>query len=200
MMQPQIIGITGGIGCGKSALCNYFSQLGYPVIDTDQVAKALVKPGQPGLVAIIEALGKDYLLQNGELNRDKLRQTFFNNPQIKQQVEAQIHPLVRQYVAQQIELLRPKHRLIFIAIPVIHQLNQPEYQLDYVLLVECDAEKQLERVQQRDGRTPEQIHAIMQNQATPEQRQARADGIIYNNTDLNSLHQQAYAWLQKMLA
>ena len=199
-MKPQIIGITGGIGCGKSALCDYFETLGYPVIDTDQIAKDLVQPGQPGLVAIIEVLGKDYLLQNGELNRDKLRQTFFNNPQIKQQVEAKLHPLVRQNVAQKIAALRAEHRLIFIAIPVIHQLNQPEYQLDYVLLVECDAEKQLERVQQRDGRTPEQIQAIMQNQATPEQRQARADGIIYNNADLNSLHQQADAWLQQILA
>src|SRR5690554_2454528 len=101
-MKPQIIGITGGIGCGKSALCDYFETLGYPVIDTDQVAKDLVQPGQPGLVAIIEVLGKDYLLQNGELNRDKLRQTFFNNPQIKQQVEAKLHPLVRQNVAQKI--------------------------------------------------------------------------------------------------
>lgn len=197
---PQIIGVTGGIGCGKSVLFDYLQTLGYPVIDTDQVAKDLVKPQQPGLVAITEVLGDEYLLASGELDRVKLSQTFFDDPTIKQQVEQRLHPLIRQTVAQKIQALRPKHRLIFIAIPVIHQLNQPEYQLDYVLLVECDLQQQLARVKQRDGRSAEQIHSIIKSQATPAERREIADAILFNHGSIEELTIQADAWLEKILA
>jgi dephospho-CoA kinase len=198
-MNSQIIGVIGGIGCGKSALCDYFAGLGYPVIDTDQVAKDLVKPQQPGLQMLIEVLGRDYLTEQGELNRVKLREVFFSQPQIKQQVEAILHPLVRQAVRQQIDALRGTTPLIFIAIPVIHQVKQPEYQLDRVLLVECDQARQIERVRQRDGRTDAQIQAIIEQQASPQQRHALADEVIENNGDLSQLQQQADAWLFKLL-
>lgn len=198
-MKTQVIGVTGGIGSGKSALCDYFAQLGYPVIDTDQVAKELVKPKQPGLVALIKQLGSDYLQANGELNRDKLRDIFFHNPEVKQQVEAILHPLVRQTVRDQINQLRGHHHFIFVAIPVIHQLNQPEYQLDRVLLVEAEESQQLERVQNRDQRSPQQIKAIMQQQATPQQRRALADDVIENKAGLVDLHNQADAWLKANL-
>lgn len=198
-MKTQVIGVTGGIGSGKSALCDHFAQLGYPVIDTDQVAKELVKPKQPGLVALIKQLGSDYLQANGELNRDKLRDIFFHNPEVKQQVEAILHPLVRQTVRDQINQLRGHHHFIFVAIPVIHQLNQPEYQLDRVLLVEAEESQQLERVQNRDQRSPQQIKAIMQQQATPQQRRALADDVIENKAGLVDLHNQADAWLKANL-
>lgn len=198
-MNSQIIGVIGGIGCGKSALCDYFAGLGYPVIDTDQVAKDLVKPQQPGLQMLIEVLGRDYLTKQGELNRVKLREVFFSQPQIKQQVEAILHPLVRQTVRQQIDALRGTTPLIFIAIPVIHQVKHPEYQLDRVLLVECDQARQVERVRQRDGRTDAQIKAIIEQQASPQQRHALADDVIENNGDLSQLQQQADAWLFKLL-
>ncbi|MBE0492933.1 MAG: dephospho-CoA kinase [Thiomicrospira sp.] len=198
-MKSQVIGVTGGIGSGKSALCDYFAQLGYPVIDTDQIAKDIVKPNQPGLVALIKQLGSDYLQSNGELDRAKLRDTFFQDPLIKQQVEATLHPLVRQTVRDQINQLRGQHALIFVAIPVIHQLNQPEYQLNRVLLVEAEENQQLERVKNRDQRSPEQIKVIMQQQATPQQRRALADDVIENKAGLDDLHNQADAWLKQTL-
>lgn len=197
--MKQIIGVTGGIGCGKSQLTNYFAELGYPVIDTDQVAKDIVKPAQPGLVAMIQLLGADYLLPTGELDRAKLRATFFDNPELKQNVEAILHPIIRQTVKQQVETLRADNRLIFIAIPVVNQLNQPEYQLDYVLLVECDQELQIERVKQRDKRTEQQIQQIIANQASRAERQAIADFIIENNGSQQQLKQQADNWLQIIL-
>lgn len=198
-MNTQVIGVTGGIGSGKSVLCDYFAQLGYPVIDTDHIAKVLVQPKQPGLVALIKQLGSDYLQTNGELNRTKLRDTFFRDPEVKHQVEAILHPLVRQTVRDQINQLRGQHAFIFVAIPVIHQLNQPEYQLDRVLLVEAEEDKQLERVQHRDQRSPQQIKAIMQQQASPQERRALADDVIENNADLVDLHNQADAWLKANL-
>lgn len=197
-MKTTVIGIIGGIGCGKSVLADYFVSLGYPVIDTDQVAKNLVKPQQPGLVALIKTLGDEYLADNGELNRAKLREVFFSQPQIKQQVEAILHPLVRQHVSEQINRLRGTTEFIFIAIPVLAQVRQPEYQLDRVLLVECDQEKQQQRVQMRDQRSHEQIEAIIAQQASPAQRLALADDVIENNGDLNQLHQQAEAWLTQI--
>lgn len=197
--MKQIIGLTGGIGCGKTALAEYFIQLGFPVIDTDQVAKNIVEPEQAGLRALIKLLGNEYLMPSGELNRGKLRETFFVNQQLKQQVEGILHPIIRQTVREMVEKLRLDNRLIFIAIPVIHQLNQPEYQLDYVLLVECDEKLQKQRVAERDGRSQEQIQAIIQQQATPAERQKVADFIIYNNDGLAELHQQADDWLKKIL-
>ncbi|HEY9017056.1 dephospho-CoA kinase [Thiomicrospira sp.] len=198
-MKTQVIGVIGGIGSGKTALCHYFNELGYPVIDTDQVAKDMVKPEQPGLVALIKQLGSGYLLANGELNRAKLRDTFFQDPEIKQQVEAILHPLIRQEVRRQIDQLKGKHALIFVAIPVLHQLNQPEYQLNRVLLVEADQTQQLKRVQQRDKRSFEQIKAIMQQQASPLERRALADDVIENNAGLGDLRQQADIWLKQTL-
>lgn len=198
-MKTQVIGVIGGIGSGKTALCDYFAELGYPVIDTDQVAKDVVKPAQPGLIALIRQLGSDYLLANGELNRAKLRDIFFRNPSVKQQVEAILHPLIRQEVRHQIDQFRGKHALIFVAIPVVQQLNQPEYQLNRILLVEADQAQQLKRVQQRDKRPLEQIKAIMQQQANPEERRALADDVIENNTGLDDLHQQADIWLKQTL-
>ncbi|WFE67831.1 dephospho-CoA kinase [Thiomicrospira sp. R3] len=201
-MKPssQIIGVTGGIGCGKSAVCNVFENLGYPVIDTDQVAKRLAEPEQPGLVAMIELLGKDYLTPEGTLDRKKLADAFFSQPELKQQIEAILHPLVRQTVRQQIEQLKPHHRLIFVAIPVLNQINQPEYQIDHLLLIECDEQLQIQRVQQRDQRSLAQIQQIIKQQAPRQQRQQRADSILTNNTSLQDLEQKALAWLSTKIA
>lgn len=198
MNKPQVIGITGGIGCGKSAIGEFFIQQGYPLIDTDQVAKQLVSKNQPGLVSIIQQLGEDYLTADGELNRSKLAQRFFSDPELKHQIEALLHPMVREFVRAEIEKLKPKHALIFVAIPVLNQLNQPAYQIDHVLLVECDQAQQIQRVQQRDQRSVEQIQQIIAQQASPAQRLARADTVIYNHTDLADLHRQAEAWLAKI--
>ncbi|UQB42599.1 dephospho-CoA kinase [Thiomicrospira microaerophila] len=198
-LNNQVIGVTGGIGCGKSAVCDYFADQGYPVIDTDLVAKQLVSKGQPGLVEIISLVGKGYLTAQGELDRKKLATVFFSQPQLKQQIEAVLHPMVRQAVRAQIEQLKPHHRLIFIAVPVLQQLNQPEYQIDHVLLVECDTQQQITRVQQRDQRSAEQIQQIIQQQAPPAQRLAIADSVINNNRDLAHLHTQAKAWLFKII-
>jgi dephospho-CoA kinase len=195
MTKPQIIGITGGIGCGKSAVGQFFVEQGFPLIDTDQVAKQLVRKNQPGLVAIIALVGESYLTPDGELNRPKLAQSFFSQPNLKQQIEALIHPLVRQSVKTRLEELKPLYPLIFIAIPVLNQLNQPEYQIDHVLLIECDQAQQIQRVQQRDQRSLDQIEQIIAQQASPQARLARADSVIYNNAELEDLQSQAKAWL-----
>lgn len=196
--KPQIIGVTGGIGCGKTSLTDYFAQLGYPVIDTDQLAKDLMQPKAAGLTAVIEKFGKEYLLEDGSLNRKKLAELIFNNPAKKLELEAVLHPQIRLTAKNLIEEYRPDNSLIFIAIPVIHQLNQPEYQLDYVLLVECDKSNQLARVYNRDGRSSEQIEAIIAQQSTPTQRKEVADYIIYNQGTLKELYQQADTWLEKL--
>ncbi|WP_232504006.1 dephospho-CoA kinase [Thiomicrospira microaerophila] len=197
--KPMIIGITGGIGCGKSAVCKVFEKQGYPIIDTDQVAKQLVEPQQPGLVAMIALLGEAYLTPEGTLNRKKLADAFFSQPELKQQIEAILHPLVRQTVRQQIEQLKPHHRLIFVAIPVLNQINQPEYQIDHLLLIECDEQQQIQRVQQRDQRSLTQIQQIIKQQAPRQERQQCADSILTNNTSLEALEQKALAWLSTQL-
>lgn len=195
--MAKIIGVIGGIGCGKSAFCDYVAQAGYPVIDTDQVAKQLVAPGQEGLVKLIELIGEDYLTKDGELDRVKLRQSFFADAQLKTQIEQLIHPLVRQAVAQQLQSLVAHHSMIFIAIPVVHQVKQPAYQIDKTVLIECDESTQLQRVQQRDQRDEAAVKAIIAQQASREQRQALADDILHNNHSLDQFHQSIDLWLKQ---
>ncbi|MEA3404636.1 MAG: dephospho-CoA kinase, partial [Pseudomonadota bacterium] len=96
MTQPITIGLTGGIGSGKSAVCDLFSDFGIPIIDTDQIAREVVQPNSPGLVEIAKQLGEQFITKQGELNRPKLRETIFKDPQKKQILESILHPLIRQ--------------------------------------------------------------------------------------------------------
>ncbi|AEG30984.1 dephospho-CoA kinase [Thiomicrospira cyclica] len=197
MKSGQVVAVIGGIGCGKSAACDYFSQQGYPVIDTDKVAKQLMQKNQPGYNALVTETGDRFLDPNGDLDRKQLAAAFFAEPDLKNTLEGFIHPLVRQHVAKQVTELKNKHPLVFVAIPVIHQVMQPAYQIDQVLLIECEPEQQTQRVQLRDQRSPEQIATIIAQQADRATRQALADTIIENNQELADLHSALQAWLDK---
>ena len=195
MTPGLVIAVIGGIGCGKSAACSYFAEQGYPVIDTDQVAKQLMLPGQAGLQAIIAHHGNRFLTPQGELDRPKLAAAFFSDQKLKHDIEQIIHPLVRQQVSAQVEVLKTQHKLIFVAIPVISQVMQPAYQIDHVLLIECDPALQRQRVAARDRRAIDQIERIIAQQADPATRQALADSIINNTSSLAAFHQDLQAWL-----
>jgi dephospho-CoA kinase len=199
MKSGQVVAVIGGIGCGKSAACDYFSQQGYPVIDTDKVAKQLMQKNQPGYNALVIATGDRFLDAQGDIDRKQLADAFFAEPDLKKTLEGVIHPLVRQHVAKQVTELKKKHPRIFVAIPVIHQVKQPAYQIDHILLIECEPEQQTQRVHRRDQRSPEQIAAIIAQQADPATRQTLADTIIENNQGLADLHSALQAWLDKQL-
>lgn len=192
--MSKVIGLTGGIGCGKSAITDYLEKHNYPVIDSDIIAREVVAPNSVGLTKIVECFGQAYLNDNGTLNRTKLRELVFNDTKQKLQLESILHPLIKQATRQKIEAFKAQsHPLIFVAIPLLIEITlkkgKPDY-IDDVWVVECNQENQIARASQRDNVAAENIRHIIRNQATPEQRRQFANKMIDNNQDLNHLYQQ----------
>ena len=179
------IGLTGGIGSGKSEVAGMFNQLGIPVIDADVIAHQLVEPGTEALTEITAAFGETILTSEGTLDRAKLAGIVFNKPDMKQQLETIIHPRVRE----QIKAYKDAHKnepYIIVVIPLLLESGQRDL-VDRVLVVNAAETVRIQRVQSRDGRREEQIRSIMRNQADDAQRRAAADDNIDNSGSLDDL-------------
>ena len=175
-----VVGLTGGIGSGKSTAAAYFQQLGVPVIDADQIAHDLVTPGQPALTQIADQFGQHILTEDGQLDRAKLRECVFADPQQRHRLESLLHPLIREEIRRRIARLQTPY--VIVAIPLLVETQQFDL-VDRVLVIDTEQQLQIERVRQRDHLDSEAIMAILQAQASREQRLARADDIIVNNGD-----------------
>ncbi len=179
------IGLTGGIGSGKSEVAGMFNQLGIPVIDADVIAHQLVEPGTEALSEITAAFGETILTPAGTLDRARLAEIVFNRPDMKQQLEAIIHPRVRE----QIKAYKDAHKnepYIIVVIPLLLESGQRDL-VDRVLVVNAAETVRIQRVLARDGRREEQIRSIMRNQADDAQRHAAADDSIDNSGSLDDL-------------
>jgi len=179
------IGLTGGIGSGKSEVAGMFNQLGVPVIDADVIAHQLVEPGTEALTEITAAFGETILTSEGTLDRAKLAGIVFNKPDMKQQLETIIHPRVRE----QIKAYKDAHKnepYIIVVIPLLLESGQRDL-VDRVLVVNAAETVRIQRVLARDGRREEQIRSIMRNQADDAQRRAAADDNIDNSGSLDDL-------------
>ena len=164
-----------------------FSALGVPIIDTDILARELVAPGQPALKQIAEQFGPPALLDDGSLNRKYIAEVSFSSPLKRTQLEAILHPLIRQRVADQLRELEAVYAVV--VVPLLIEAQQTD---DYnrVLVVDCDEQTQLLRVLHRDDRPEQQIRQIIQAQATREQRLAAANDVISNTGSVEDLRQQ----------
>jgi len=189
------IGLTGGIGSGKSEVAGMFSLLGVPVIDADVIAHQLVQPGTEALSEVIGVFGEDILTSEGKLDRAKLAGIVFNSPDMKQQLESIIHPRVREQI-RAFKEANKNEPYIMIVIPLLLESGQRDL-VDRVLIVNATESVRIQRVLARDGRSVEQIRSIIQNQADDQERQAAADDNIDNSGSLddllqsvNKLHQQ----------
>ena len=172
------IGLTGGIGCGKSTVANIFKHLKVPVIDADDIAHQLVAVGQPALARIELEYGPDILNKDGSLNRTRLRELVFSDAQQKQKLEAILHPLV--YQAIQTELKQLNAPYCIICIPLLFE-TQMTHLVDRTLVVDCPVETQIERLQKRDNMTIASIQAIIDTQVNRAFRKAHADDLIDNS-------------------
>jgi len=181
------VALTGGIGCGKSTVCEIFSQYKIPIIDTDIISRELVEPGQTALSEITEIFGTDILLPDGSLNRKCLAQKIFNNDKNKQHLETILHPKIRQAVQTQLNPLNVCYAII--AIPLLVETKQQK-NYDRVLLIDCEVQQQIERILSRDQRDINEIQSILKSQASREQRIAAADDVIDNSGTLNALKEQ----------
>ncbi len=190
--QKLIIGLTGGIGSGKSEVCRRFMARGITVVDADIVAREVVEPGMPALAKIQKHFGDSILVaganhQPHSLNRAKLREIIFNDPAEKAWLEQLLHPLISQQI--RMELQRAASAYIILASPLL--LETQQYRLVHrVLVVDTTEQQQIERASLRDSNSEAQIKAIMHSQLSRQNRCARANDIIQNHGDLCELDEQ----------
>lgn len=181
-----VVGLTGGIGSGKSEAARVFAELGVPVVDTDRIAHALTAIGQPVLQEIAEAFGGDMLNADGSLNRARLRECVFAAPEARQRLEQLLHPRIRERARQQLEQNAAAPYQI-VVVPLLFETGGYAGMIARSLVIDCDEAQQLARVTQRSGLSEAQARAIMAAQLPREQRLALADDVIENNGDLTSL-------------
>jgi dephospho-CoA kinase len=181
------IGLTGGIGCGKTTVAHLFAEHGSPVIDADQIAHELVGKGQPALEQIRHHFGADIFHPDGSLNRARLREIVFSDPAQKQKLEAILHPLVYQSIQAELEKLNAPYCII--AIPLLFETNMAHF-VDRVLVVDCPVEMQIARVQKRDHLTLERIQSILDSQVSRAYRKSHADDLIDNSVSDYGLAEQ----------
>lgn len=196
-MKLVRIGLTGGIASGKSTVAELFAALGVPVIDTDKIAREVVEPGQPPLEKLVERFGTAILTTDGHLDRPKLREIVFSDPKARADLEALTHPAIGSAVEALSGTAGGPYQILVIPLLVEKGLGG---RVDRVLAIDCPETTQLERLQARDGSTPEQAQAILNAQTSRAARLKAADDVIHNESDVAGLRQQVAELHQRYLA
>ena len=189
-MQTFLVGLTGGIGSGKSAAADRFSEHDIAVVDADLASRAVVEPGQPALAAIAEHFGDHILNANGELDRTALRHLVFADERQRRWLQSLLHPLISQYLRTQIAAAQSPY--VVLVNPLLFESAQNSW-CDRVVVVDVDEELQISRTMARDDNTREQVENIMRAQASRRQRLDAADDVILNDKDLEHLYRQVDA-------
>ena len=187
MHRALRIGLTGGIGSGKSEASHEFSRLGATVIDTDLIARELVEPGQAALSEISAVFGVDIIDENGRLDRTRLRQAVFNNPEQRKMLEAILHPRIRERAIALADGAETPYCIL--VIPLLVETAR-DYPLDRILVIDTPTELQYQRVTVRDSVSRDDIDAILATQASRAERLELADDVVVNDSDLGHLHKE----------
>ncbi|QCO20521.1 dephospho-CoA kinase [Acinetobacter cumulans] len=182
-----ILGLTGGIGSGKSAASAWFESQNITVVDADIVAREVVAPGHGALLDIQRAFGDWVLLDNGALNRPALREHIFKSPEARKILEQITHPAIRQSIIQQLQHASSPY--VILVSPLLFETNQHEL-THHTLLIDASESLQIQRASQRDGQSVEQIQNIIQVQMSRADKRALADDIVVNDGHLDHLYQQ----------
>ncbi|MGH8139540.1 MAG: dephospho-CoA kinase [Steroidobacteraceae bacterium] len=185
--RPFRVGLTGGIASGKSTAAKFFGALGVPIIDTDQLARDIVEPGQPPLERLVERFGTSILTPDGHLDRPALRTIVFSDPKARADLEALTHPAIGAAAEARSAEAGGIYQILVIPLLVEKSLGS---QLDRVLVVDCDEELQIRRVQARDGSTVEQARAILNAQVSRTARLKAAHDVIKNDGDMSAVRDQ----------
>ena len=184
-MRPVlVIGVTGGIGSGKTTVANLFSSLGAPVIDADELAKQVVAPGQPAYEEILQHFGATILGKSGELDRRRLRERIFSDPAKRDRLEAIVHPRVYAQMKLLLDCLEAPYAIV--VVPLLIESGAREL-VDRVLVVDSPEELQIQRTQRRDGTTRAAVKKILAAQLDRSARLSAADDVIENDTSMEAL-------------
>ncbi len=186
-MPKLVIGLTGGIASGKTAVANRLAELGAEIVDTDQISREVVEPGQPALQKIAEHFGSDILDASGALNRSRLREKVFQDPEQRKWLEQLLHPLIRQTALDRVE--QSAARIVVLVVPLLFESGQYR-QTDLNLVVDVPVELQKSRVLKRDSVDALQVEQILAAQMERSERLAKADLVITNESTLEQLYVQ----------
>jgi dephospho-CoA kinase len=179
-----VIGVTGGIGSGKTTVANLFSSLGAPVIDADELARQVVAPGQPAYEEILQHFGTTILSKSGELDRRRLRERIFSEPAKRDRLEAIVHPRVYAQMKRLLDCLEAPYAIV--VVPLLIESGARDL-VDRVLVVDSPEELQIERTQRRDGTTRAAVKKILAAQLDRSARLSAADDVIENDTSMEAL-------------
>ncbi len=179
-----VIGLTGGIGSGKSTVAEMFESLGVPIIDMDRIARQIVEPDQPALTQIKQAFGEKIIDVNGQLNRQQLSKIIFDSAKKRHQLEAILHPLIRQETKRQLAELKAPYCII--VIPLLLESEQRSL-VDRILVVDVPESLQINRTMQRDGISAEQVRKILAAQVERDSRLNAADDVIDNSAEMDDI-------------
>jgi dephospho-CoA kinase len=187
-MSPRLrIGLTGGIASGKSTVERRLTELGVPVINADDSARAVVARGQPGLAAVIARFGDGVLTRDGELDRAAVRNLIFQSPEKRRDLEAILHPLIREHMKQQ--TLTAIGPYLVLSIPLLVEGGASRDRIDRILVVDADESHQIQRLMSRDSVSAEQARSILAAQASRADRLKAADDVLVNSGSVPELRQ-----------
>ena len=192
----MIIGLTGGIGSGKSAVSSHFETLGISIVDADIVAREVVEPEQPALEQIAEHFGNSIITSEGTLDRAALRVLIFEDSNERKWLESLLHPLIREEIVSQLKQSQSPYSIL--SSPLLLETDQYSM-VNRVLVVDVSVETQIERTVQRDNNSLEQVEAIIKTQSSRDFKQQKADDIILNTGTIESLHDKVNGFHQRYL-
>ena len=195
-----LVGLTGGIGSGKTAVSDLLGKFGAGIIDTDLIAHQVTSPGGAAIPAILKRFGPEFIDSTGALNRSKMRTLVFANPESRQALEQITHPLIRQETIREANNLANAGApyLVFV-VPLLIESNSWKGIVDYLVVVDCPEETQIERVMHRSNLPREDVEKILQAQASREERLSQADVVIKNQGSLATLEVEVQDLHQKIL-
>lgn len=196
--MTRIVALTGGIGSGKTEASQVFERLGVPVVDLDLIAHEISSPGNQVMLDVRNSFGDTIFDEHGQLNRFKLRELVFSNPDALDALNRIMHPAIRLEAIRQIESLA-KHSYIILAIPLLLESREDWRMIDHVIVIDCSEEVQLQRVVQRSKLAEPLVRSIIASQSSREDRLNIANTVIYNNDSLDNLSKNILDFHNSML-
>lgn len=196
-----VLGLTGGIGCGKSTVSQHLATLGARVLDGDRVARDIVQPGEPGLQRIVERFGAAMLLPDGQLDRPRLGQVIFADTQARHDLNALLHPLIRERLEEAVAQARADGvRVCVLDVPLLLEMPELAASCDAVWTVECAPATQVQRIVARNGLSANDARARIASQWPAQRRKAAATAVLDNDGTLAELHTRIAQLWQALIA
>jgi dephospho-CoA kinase len=193
--MTKVVAVTGGIGSGKSEVCKTFVELGVPVVDLDEIAHAMSAPGSVAMRSVRQTFGDAMFGENGQLDRSRLRELVFADPDALDKLNQIMHPAIRAEAVRQIEQ-HSAHPYVILAIPLLVESRDDWAIIDHVVVVDCSEDTQLARVMQRNTFSKAMAQAIIAAQSSRQERLEIADTVIENNQTLPDLHEKVLKFHQ----